>query len=90
MRPLPALIAAAGLAVTALAAASPAEAAFHLIRWQGNGFCQVWDESIPTTPWPVRLHHRVGVGADLHRGSGAEGRPDPRRHLHVLTGSTRS
>jgi hypothetical protein len=21
-------------------------------RWQGNGFCQVWDESIPTTPWP--------------------------------------
>jgi hypothetical protein len=42
MRPLPAFIAAAGLAV----------AAFHLIRWQGNGFCQVWDESILTTPWP--------------------------------------
>ena len=52
MRPLPAFIAAAGLAVTAFVASSPAEAAFHLIRWQDNGFCQVWDESIPTTPWP--------------------------------------
>jgi hypothetical protein len=52
MRPLPAFIAAAGLAVTALVATSSAEAAFHLIRWQGNGFCQVWDESILTTPWP--------------------------------------
>lgn len=52
MRPLPALLAAAGLAVTAFVAASPAEAAFHLIRWQCNGFCQVWDESIPTMPWP--------------------------------------
>lgn len=52
MRPLPAFIAAASLAVTAFVAASPAEAAFHLIRRQGNGFCQVWDDSIPTTPWP--------------------------------------
>ena len=52
MRPLPALIAAAGVAATAFLAASPANAAFHLIRWQGNGFCQVWDESVPTTPWP--------------------------------------
>lgn len=51
MRALPALIAAAGLAVAALAT-TPASAAFHLIRWQGNGFCQVWDEGIPTTPWP--------------------------------------
>ena len=53
MRPLPALITAAGLAVTAFLATTPANAAFHLIRWQGNGFCQVWDESIPTTPWPA-------------------------------------
>lgn len=30
----------------------PAAAAFHLIRWHGSGFCQVWDESIPTAPWP--------------------------------------
>lgn len=52
MRPLPALIAAAGLAVTAFATTTPANAAFHLIRWQGNGFCQVWDEGVPTMPWP--------------------------------------
>ncbi len=52
MRPLPAFIPAAGLAVAAFLAATPANAAFHLIRWEGNGFCQVWDESVPTTPWP--------------------------------------
>jgi hypothetical protein len=52
MRPLPALIAAAGLAVGAFATTTPANAAFHLIRWQGNGFCQVWDEGVPTAPWP--------------------------------------
>jgi hypothetical protein len=52
MRPLPAFIVAAGLAVTVFLATSPANAALHLIRWEGNGFCQVWDESVPTTPWP--------------------------------------
>jgi hypothetical protein len=52
MRPLPSIIAAAGLAVAAFAATTPANAAFHLIRWEGNGFCQVWDEGVPTTPWP--------------------------------------
>ena len=45
---LTALAATAGLALTALAATSPAEAAFHLIRWEGTGVCQVWDQSIPT------------------------------------------
>jgi hypothetical protein len=52
MRRISTLCAAAALGLTALAAASPAQAAFHLIRWDGNGFCQVWDESIPTTPFP--------------------------------------
>jgi hypothetical protein len=52
MRRISALCAAAGLGLTALAATSPAEAAFHLIRWQDTGFCQVWDQSIPTTPFP--------------------------------------
>jgi hypothetical protein len=47
------LLLCAAAAVTALAAASPAEAAFHLIRWQDSGFCQIWDENIPTTPWPA-------------------------------------
>ena len=50
---LTALAATAGLALSALAATSPAEAAaFHLIRWEGTGVCQVWDQSIPTTPIP--------------------------------------
>ena len=48
-----ALCAAAGIALTALAATSPAEAAFHLIRWEGTGVCQVWDDSIPTKPFPA-------------------------------------
>jgi hypothetical protein len=51
MRPLPLVIAAATL--SAVAASAPAKAdPFHLIRWSDTGFCQVWDESIPTQPWP--------------------------------------
>jgi hypothetical protein len=46
------LCAAAGLAVAAFVATSPAEAGYHLIRWQGTGVCQIRDEAIPTTPWP--------------------------------------
>jgi hypothetical protein len=52
MRRLSVLCAVAGLAVTALAAASPAQAAFHLIRWHDTGFCQVWDQSMPIKPFP--------------------------------------
>ena len=52
MRRISVLCAAAGLAVTAFVAASPAQASYHLIRWQDSGFCQIWDESIPTAPWP--------------------------------------
>jgi hypothetical protein len=51
MRRLSALCAAAGIALAALAATSPAEASFHLIRWHDTGFCQIWDQSIPTAPW---------------------------------------
>ncbi len=52
MRRLSALCAAAALAVTTFTVASPAEAGFHLIRWQGNGFCQIWYEDVPTKPFP--------------------------------------
>ena len=52
MRRLSVLCAVAGLALTALAAASPAQAAFHVIRWHDTGFCQVWDQNIPTKPFP--------------------------------------
>ena len=47
-----ALSAAAAIALSAFAATAPAEAAFHLIRWEGTGACQIWDESIPTKPIP--------------------------------------
>ena len=50
---LTALAATAGLALTAVVATSPAEAAFQLIRWEGTGVCQVWDQSIPTKPMPT-------------------------------------
>jgi hypothetical protein len=52
MRRISALCAAAALGLTALAATSPAEAAFNLIRWEGTGVCQIWDQSIPTQPFP--------------------------------------
>jgi len=52
MRRISMLCAAAGLGLAALAATSPAEAAFHLIRWDGTGYCQVWDQGIATKPFP--------------------------------------
>jgi hypothetical protein len=52
MRRLFSLGAIAAIGFTALAASSPAEAAFHLIRWQDSGFCQIWDQSVPTVPYP--------------------------------------
>jgi hypothetical protein len=53
MRGISTLCAAAGIALVALAAATPAKADFHLIRWNDTGFCQIWDDSIPTTPFPL-------------------------------------
>ena len=52
MRRISMLCAAAGLGLAALAATSPAEAAFHLIRWDVTGYCQVWDQGIATKPFP--------------------------------------
>ena len=53
MRRLPLLCAAAGLSLAALAATSPAQAGYHLIKWDVTGFCQVWDENIPIQPFPT-------------------------------------
>jgi hypothetical protein len=54
MRRLSLFCAAAAITVSALSATSPASATpYHLIRWQDTGFCQIWDQSIPTTPWPA-------------------------------------
>jgi len=52
MRRLPVLAAVAAIAASAFAATSPAKASFHVIRWQDTGFCQIWDQSVPTVPYP--------------------------------------
>jgi hypothetical protein len=49
MRRLPLAIAA--VALSAVAASAPAKAGpYHLIRWSDTGFCQIWDDGIPTQP----------------------------------------
>jgi hypothetical protein len=53
MRRLSLFATAAVFAASAFAASSPAEAAYHLIRWEDSGFCQIWDENVPTSPWPA-------------------------------------
>jgi hypothetical protein len=53
MRHVFALCAASSLALSALALTSPAQAApFHVIKWSGNDLCQVWDNGVPTKPFP--------------------------------------
>ena len=52
MRRIYALCSLAGLGLAVLAVASPAQAAFHLIRWDGTGICQIWDDGVPTKPFP--------------------------------------
>jgi hypothetical protein len=61
MRRVTALSAAAGLAVSAFAIASPVQAAnpaqaandYYLIRWDNTGACQVWNERLtPPIKWP--------------------------------------
>lgn len=52
MRKLTILAATVAVAITAIAASSSAEAAYSLIRWEGTGYCQIWDHGIPTQPYP--------------------------------------
>ena len=52
MHRVTALCAAAAIALSAIATVSPAAAAFHVIKWGGNDLCQVWDDGVPTKPWP--------------------------------------
>ena len=63
MRRISVLCAAAGVAIAAFAATSQAEAAYHLIRWQDTGFCQIWDENVPTIPWPG--NYIVIIGSEV-------------------------
>jgi len=61
MRRIFALCAVAAIGFTALAASSPAQASYHLIRWQDTGLCQIWDQSIPTAPG----NYTVIVGSEV-------------------------
>ena len=63
MRRIFGFCAVAAIGFTALAASSPASAAYHLIRWQDTGFCQIWDQNIPTAPYPGNF--RVIVGSEV-------------------------
>lgn len=60
MRRIFGFCAVAAIGFTALVASSPAHAAYHLIRWQDTGFCQIWDQSIPTAPYPGNFIVIVG------------------------------
>jgi len=82
MRRLSLLCAAALIAVTALAAASPAEAAFHVIRWHDTGICQVWDNSFPTTPWPSNYTTVTHAQPTFERALAVKGML---LHRHVCT-----
>jgi len=53
MRPMTALCAASAIVLCAIATVSPAQAAFQLIKWGGTNAYQVWDQSLPTKPWPA-------------------------------------
>ena len=63
MRRIFGFCAVAAIGCTALAASSPANAAYHLIRWQDTGFCQIWDQNIPTAPYPG--NYSVIVGSEV-------------------------
>ena len=58
-----ALCAASAIALSAIATVSPAQAAFHVIKWSGSEICQVWDDGVPTKPFPsnyTTVSKRVG------------------------------
>jgi hypothetical protein len=59
MRCLPALCAAACIAVAAVAVVSPAEAGYYLIRWDNTGACQVWNDTLTFTPWQWPSNYKV-------------------------------
>jgi hypothetical protein len=53
MRRATAICAAAGIAVSAFAVASPAQAGYYLIRWDNTGVCQIWNEGLyQPLRWP--------------------------------------
>jgi hypothetical protein len=54
MRRVTALCAAAGIAVSGLVVASPAQAGYYVLRGDNTGICQIWNEEMTSKPlqWP--------------------------------------
>ena len=46
------LCAAGGLMAASFLAASPAQAAYRIVKWPITNFCQIWDFSLPDRPFP--------------------------------------
>jgi hypothetical protein len=60
MRRATALCAAAGIAVSCLAIAAPAQAAgYYVIRWQNTGICQIWNEDLRYKPMQWLSDYKV-------------------------------
>ena len=58
-------------AAICVVASSQAQASWSVIRWK-SGFCQVWDNAVPTKPWPkdykvVSRPHKTFAGAWARR-----------------------
>ncbi len=60
MRRFTALGAAIGIATSALAVATPAQAAgYYVIRWDNTGICQIWNEDLSFRPLEWPSHYKV-------------------------------
>jgi len=82
MRHVTALCAAAGIAISALAAATPAQAGYYVIRWDNTGICQIWNEDLRYKP--VQQGRRQ-IGSDLLRRDGCAGKDAAAAPLHALS-----
>ncbi len=84
MRRATALCAAAGIAVSALAVAGPAQAGYYLIRWDNTGVCQVWSEDLSFKPWRWPSDYKV-IGKPVPTFSAALAEKDKLRQQHHCT-----
>ena len=84
MRRATALCAAVGIAVSALAVVSPAQAGYYVIRWDNTGICQIWNEDLRYKPvqWPSE--YKV-VGKSVPTFSAAMAAQERMRQQHHCT-----
>jgi hypothetical protein len=46
---------------------------YHVIKYADTGFCQIWDNGIPTAPWPVHYTVMTHRQATLERAVAVKG-----------------